>query len=481
MKQPRFAISAVALSTSSDWSPRPDTAASGRGGALVADRRRLIMGIWPRSITIWMVGFYVALFIIRPWERLLPGLAEIRFERVYAVSMLLAVTLDGWRLRFDRQMMSVLGFFAVISLSCLTAWQVKLAVEPFYKYATLLVFYFVLLSVVRNAYALVFLVTCYLVAMGLYLSKTAWEFVFNGMYHYTMGVVRMIGIEYTFGGPNDLATSIVLSMPMLLFLFSVRRDFTATWPAMYRWLLGWAMAGYLVLALGCLVATNSRAGMVSFIMFVSLVVLRRRGLMRKALACVAGLVLLGVVWMAMPEESKNRLRTVWDPDSGPESAQLSAMGRVEGFRAGMVMFRRSPLLGMGPGNFIEYRTTYIDGVSLDPHNLLGQALGETGILGTLAFATMVGFTLVTCGRTIRLAEGTDNVTVQTMGRLAMACRETVAILAFDGLFGHNLLRFSWLWAAAFSSLALREALLAAGHRREQMTPAVLPGALPGMR
>lgn len=426
---------------------------------------QLLAGMWPRSLAVWMAAFYVALFIIRPWEKLFPGLAELRFERVYAVCMIAVVTVEGWRLKLDRQTIAVLAFVATIALACLTAWKTEFAVDRLYKYLTLLVFYFVLLSVTRTAYTLVFLVTSYCLAMGLYLSKALWEYAVHGAYHYTMGVHRLMGIELTFGGPNDLATSIVLSMPMLLFVFRARRAFTATWPRFYARLLDWALAGYLALALTCLVLTNSRAGMVCFVFWVFVVIMFGQGLKRKLFSLAAGVVLLAAVWVFMPEESKNRLRTVWDPSAGPANAQVSAMGRIEGMIAGYLMFRESPLTGIGPGNFIPYRVQFIDGVPADPHNLIGQALGETGLLGSLAFLWMLWVTLGQCQQTIRLARRNPEPRLETMGWLAAACRETVLILAFDGLFGHNLLRFSWLWAAAFSTLALRQALAARRQAR----------------
>lgn len=425
-----------------------------------------------------MAAFYVALFIIRPWEKMWPALAEVRFERIYALCMIAAVTVEGWRVRFDRQTVSVLAFFAAIAIACLTAWKTELAVDRLYKYLTLLVFYFVLLSVVRGAYSLVFLVACYGVAMGLYLSKAFWEYAVHGAHHYTMGVHRMIGIEWTFGGPNDLATSIVLSMPMLLFVFRARKAFTATWPKLYRWLLDWAMAGYLVLALTCLVLTNSRAGMVCFIFWLFVVVMSGQGLTRKLLSLVGGVVLLGLIWLMMPEESQNRLRTVWDPEAGPSGAQVSAMGRIEGMLAGWRMFVDSPLTGVGPGNFIPYRVRFVDGVPADPHNLVGQTLGETGLIGTIAFLAMVGITLGQCHRTIRLAQRTGDGRIETMALLSAACRETVLILLFDGLFGHNQLRFSWLWAAAFSSLAWQQAILL--RRSVRPVPAAASPAAAGV-
>jgi hypothetical protein len=39
-----------------------------------------------------------------------------------------------------------------------------------------------------------------------------------------------------------------------------------------------------------------------------------------------------------------------------------------------------------------------------------------------------------------------------LSRLAVACRDSVILLLFFGFFGHNMLRFNWLWLAGFAML-----------------------------
>ena len=65
-----------------------------------------------------MAAFYLALFIIRPWERLFPSLGEIHFERLYAIAMILVVAGGcGIRLRWSGQTAAVFSFFAAIGIS----------------------------------------------------------------------------------------------------------------------------------------------------------------------------------------------------------------------------------------------------------------------------------------------------------------------------------------------------------------------------
>jgi O-antigen ligase len=351
-----------------------------------------------------------------------------------------------------------------MSLSTLFAYNFDAAWDKFYVAITVVAFFFVLRFVVRTPYELVFLATCYIVAMAVYLLKAQWEYFRNGRHDYTMGVTRLIGIEASQGGPNALAISVVISLPIWLFLVMSRKEFTASWPGFWRKLFAPGLAAYLVLAISSMILTRSRTGFVTFVVFLGLVALRMRGVEKKILAGLAGLVVLSALWFVVSDEARNRIRTIWDPEAGPANAYASAMGRVEGFRAGLEMFNRNPFTGVGPGNFIPYRVANVDGVPLEAHNLIGQVLGETGICGAMAFVFLVAVTLINCRRASKLScagfhsQGVTN-------RFAVACRDTILLLLFEGLFDHNMTRFNWLWVAAFVSVALRFATAEAERGR----------------
>ena len=82
----------------------------------------LIRGIWPRSTGFWAVCFYMVLYIVRPWEKLIPELGEVKFER-YATLIVLAivVTKTGFRLRFDAPTIGILLFTAALGISAIDA------------------------------------------------------------------------------------------------------------------------------------------------------------------------------------------------------------------------------------------------------------------------------------------------------------------------------------------------------------------------
>jgi len=415
----------------------------------------LTSGIWPRSFILWMAAFWMALVIIRPWELMFPELAPYHLPRVYAIIMLVATACLGRLQLFSCsfQTLCLIAFVLALAVSSLVGLDAQASWTPLYTYLTLAVFYFVLLAIIRTPYELLFIVSCYIVVMAMALGKAEVEFFVFGAHSTAQGVRRMLGINNTFGDPNAVAEMTVVSLPIALFLWRIRKEFTQTWPAFLRVWFPRGVVIYFVLAVTSVFLTQSRAGMIGFAVFVFLSVAMGKGYGKMVSGTFWAACLLAVLWMAMPDEYRNRLETVWNPEAGPESAQLSAEGRTRGMRAGLVMFERFPFTGVGPGNFLSYRVAHVDGEPLIAHSLIGQSLGETGMLGTGTFVLFVIAVLLNCRRTGVLARHYPHPTTNTFRLLALACTHSTILLAVFGLALHNMYRVQWLWTAVFALLA----------------------------
>jgi hypothetical protein len=450
-----IAPSPIAWENTTGFVPVTAVPRAAQAWSILGPEDRVSRGIWPRRIAVWLAALYVALFILRPWEEMLPWLGVIHFERFYALGMIAVVMLTSkFRNVLNLQTISVLLFLGALTLSAALALDSTLAWDPWYVYVTLVAFYFVLVLVIRTPYELLFMIVCYLVSMGVYLAKCEWEFFIHDRHDFKMSVRRLIGIEETFGDPNALALSIAVSLPILWYLFSIRSTLTGNWPARWRKLFPIGLGLYLLLATSAMVLTRSRAGMLTGVVFIGIMALRGKGWGKKLLVSAGGVVFLAAVWLTMSDEAKNRLRTVWDPAAGPANATASAYGRVEGIRAGLTMMQRYPMTGVGMGNFIPYRVAHLDGISLLAHNLAGQVLGETGLVGCGAFIFMVSVTCWNCRRISKRTRGEAAPVPQVLSGFAFTCENVILLLLFEGLFLHNMTRFNWLWLAAFSGHAL---------------------------
>lgn len=403
------------------------------------------------ALAVWLVAGYLMLFLIRPWEVLLPALADLRIERIYGLIMVGIVLLTGRRIVWDLTSIGVALFAGAAVLSASQAWKVELAGPAIYQYLTVVATYFLMRSVCKRPEDLYLLIVTYLATMTVYLGKSLWEYCVHGRHWYAQGVSRMIGIEQTYGEPNALAMSVVLSLPGWLFAFRCRKELYSMATGWWSLALRGVIFGYPLLAVLSVGLTNSRAGMAGLVAFVVAAIWWGAGqgqLSRKTLLTFG--LIVGMYFM-VPDEQWDRLRTLWRPDLGPSNARASADGRWAGFLAGWRMFQDHPLTGVGMGNFLSYRVTFIDGVGLIAHNLPGQLLGETGLLGVGSFALLVLAMWQDTRRTRYLATGLASLRLYE--QIAVACQLTILLSFLFGFSLHNGFRFNWLWVAAFGSLA----------------------------
>jgi O-antigen ligase len=398
-----------------------------------------------------MVSIYVGMFLIRPWEELMPGLQPYRVERIYAIMMLTVVMFAGRGLRWTWQSITVILFAAAVGLSAVLAWQSALAWPALYQYATVVVTYFVFIAVSRTMSDVNWLVATYIMTMFVYLAKSLWEYFIHDRHAFAQGVSRLMGIEQTYGEPNAVAMSAVLSLPLWFYLWRCRHQIAGETGILgTRWFQG-PLKIYPLLVLMAVGLTNSRAGMIGLAAFGVGVVWssQRHGRMLRTFGSAA-LVVVGL-WLIAPSQQKDRMRTIWDPAAGPANARASALGRWDGFLAALQMVQDRPLTGVGAGNFLPYRVANVDGIALVAHNLPGQILGETGWLGGICFLLMIHSTWRNTRRLT--ATGVRGPRDELYGHFAIALQLTLALALLFGLSLHNGLRYNWLWIAAFGSLA----------------------------
>src|SRR5262249_18478097 len=151
-----------------------------------------------------------------------------------------------------------------------------------------------------------------------------------------------------------------------------------------------------------------------------------------------GLLLAVCGFFALPEELQNRFWTIYDPSVGPENAQESGQGRIEGFFAGIALWTQFPAIGCGPGAWKPATGRY-----LEAHNLYGQLLGELGSVGAAAFLFMIA-AIFAGGRKLNrlIRENDPEPHREPLYHLTHAILISTTLLLFEGLFGHNLYRYN---------------------------------------
>jgi O-antigen ligase len=391
---------------------------------------------------IWLLGGYMWLCVHRPFE-VWPALGELQIQRGYMLALMLLWLVSPNKGFVPNRLHAALAAFSV---ALVAAWILSPysgmpgCLEVVEEYAKVAVFYVLVVTTVRDERGLRLLLLLFLASVGLYATHSLWEYL-HGRYQWRMGTSRMIGVDTTYNDPNAFASTLLYTLPFTLPFWNER-------PRRVSRVL---MVGYVLLVLGCMLLTGSRAGFAGLCLLGLLLLVSRSRRKGAALAlggvgAVAGLVLLSMV---LPDDLQNRYLTLLDSSRGPTNAQESTQGRIEGILWGLYLFGESPLHGFGPGSF-----AYCTGKGLQPHNLYGQLLSEMGLLGALAMAAiLVGF-----WRNAREAGRLTRSDPSARGGFACDAARAVGLnvilLLVMGCAGHNLYRYNWQWYAAFGAVAL---------------------------
>jgi len=128
-----------------------------------------------------------------------------------------------------------------------------------------------------------------------------------------------------------------------------------------------------------------------------LAMLSLRATRRTALAAivVAGLA----VMLVMPQQLFDRWATAFHPRRAGRQSALEQ--RIDLSKNGWVLFKRSPLVGVGVGNTVNALRVIKSRYTIVTHNAFAQVLGETGTLGTSAFLLMLWWTMRGLSRAAR--------------------------------------------------------------------------------
>ena len=399
-------------------------------------------GVEPSAASLWCVA-YAALFLIRPWELLVPQLEPLRLETV-GLGLLLVRIAVGRDTRFD--LTAAWPTFALVGamgLAGLLSVDRAISYHHVEQVVRIAIFALCLGAALRTPADLrAFLIGVVAIVMA-YHGKALWEFVVHGRAERRMGMYRLTGIEHSHGDPNSLASMAVFVLPWFVLLY---QEFEARW-------LRWTVLGGVALALIVVMLSGSRMGLASALFVGAGYVLASR---YRARAIVAAAVVAVIGLLVMPDDVRDRYLTIVDLEAN-ESATLSAEGRLVGLRKGIDLFRRFPLAGVGPGVFPDSshyvgRLSY-EFVGLRSHNLVGQLLGEHGLIGVAGFGA---FLIGTMSMALRLRRLDPRASPQAafLARVGGLVFFGLAIMLFQGITGHNLRNFRWLWLAALAAAAI---------------------------
>jgi putative inorganic carbon (HCO3(-)) transporter len=386
---------------------------------------------------------YIVWTFIRPPE-VIPGFGgPLPLTRIYAAALIVAALLH---IKFSRPRpfrsdvlnWSLLAFVFVNYLSALPGLSIGQSVATTNEFLPIVALYFLIVNLLDTPKRL-------RQCLWLYVASIGWVAV-NGLLIFKgpLGgdLARAQAESMTFGNANNTAEQLVLVIPFVFALLMTER----------KWMARLALVAFLGVDIVLLIYTGSRGGLLELIA----VLLFSAFQSKRSLALVSALVVLFLIVLSFaPAVYRERYATLPNILEDPQATRTtdgSAYGRVVGWYVACEIFRDRPLLGVGAGNFpraLERVYSY-KGVHgwWEPHNLPGQVLAETGLLGVLSFGAFIYLLLRECSRTLReiaRAPGTPEL----LPWVIRASRVAVFTLFVVGISDHDVYFLNWYLAGAF--------------------------------
>jgi len=270
----------------------------------------------------------------------------------------------------------MLAFLGVLMLSILFSPLKFMSLRRWFRYAMPAMVYFIALESFDTREGIGKLTRFTLFCSIPPLLVGFWQLVFSsGLHSIVLGLNRIHG---TFKHPNTYAMYLIVVLLLaLLLIFKAR--------ASRRWLYGIVFITALVL----LINTFTRVGWVSFMAALSVIgFLRYRRL-------YFFFILIGIILMVCLTDIRDMLYMRLQPDS-------SFWRRFDLAHFGLSLFKQKPILGHGVGSYSLLSgassggaafTKYGVSTGLAPHNDYIRFLSEAGIIGLLAFLSLMGMAM----------------------------------------------------------------------------------------
>jgi O-antigen ligase len=374
----------------------------------------------------------IAIRFIQPGE-LLPALGKLRIEFAYGVALLIAFVIYRAS-RPSPRLLSNRIVYASLLLVGAACMSVPFAVwrgGAFWQTAELIktvIVLFLVAGLVDTTSRMRKLLWTLVGLLGWFAASGLISYL-HGDFIFREGIERAEGVNSMAGGPNELAGLILALLPFVIVLLKCTRSILIR-------LLLLACGG---LGLATMVVTGSRICMLALIAIAAYYGLRSR---QKIPALVLGAGLLVALWVAMPQQYRERYLTVKHYAEGGELDASNAY-RLHIWRVGRQMFLDHPILGVGAGQFpTAFGTIYATRLHqawASPHNLFLQIACEMGVVGLIAFA----YFFVQIVKQIRSVPRAYEGPLKLNYEVAVACGVMLLGLVVTSTVGHTLYRPYW--------------------------------------
>lgn len=386
----------------------------------------------------WGLLSYLMIFLLRPGE-MYPSLSALRLELVTGLFVLLVVVIrqkiieHRVTLPSDPITLALVGFMIVMCLSIFTSYDKGRTVDTCLDFVKLLIFYYLIVSLIDTRAKFVAFMSAFSM-MITYIAFDAFKSYIAGGYITRMGVDRLYGSTSAGGDPNTLAATLAATIPIVL----------ASAVYFRQKILKTALIALGLFMVTLIAITASRSGMIAFMgVAIGGFIFTKK----KIVVALAFVILLPLGWMMLPDQYKDRYRTITEVEDLDETSS----GRWHIWQAGLKMIVARPFIGVGAGAFAYANGSGDFGPSrwMQPHNLYIQCMAETGLLGFLIWFGVYIRNLVK--KLLQLsAHGLADHNLYWIRVFSIGFLVSMIALSISGVFSHNLYRYTWYMMAGLT-------------------------------
>ena len=281
----------------------------------------------------------------------------------------------------------LIAFFLIIVISSAFAFDPGHSFSMIPDFVAWMIIYFLIINIVNTEKR--FLV--FMLSFLLYSFKMS-QHSFRGWASHGFGFSDW----GTGGGPGWFHNSGEFGIQMCVFLPLAACFF---WALKEHWPL-WKKALFALLpitAMTGMISSSSRGALLGGVAVMLFFLLKSK---YKIKGTIALLLILGAVYLAIPEEQKMRFQQAGDDQT--------SIARIERWEKGLEMARRYPLLGVGYKNWeIADRRLFFGGGAYC-HNIFVECMSELGYSGLAVFILMIVYTFIN-------NHGTRKIAIEQLG------------------------------------------------------------------
>ena len=335
-----------------------------------------------------------------------------------------------------------LALCIALAFSTLWAFDFGRAVDAAISHGTSMMGFVLLVLVIdtRRKLLLTLLNLCMASGLFLLLSLHEWR---GGRYDYTMGVIRMMGAGKAYADPNSFGATLAFMFPLVAWTGIQTRS----------WLVRLGAAAFGGLGLVSVFYTSSRSALMLASLTGICVFFLLPSTRARIFYLLGGVALAAIMASGLSENQVKRIASIFSTQT--YSKDESTHGRVKGYGVAAQILADRPVLGVGPGNWSEYRRRRVDGDPLMPHNLVGQLAATRGAVGFVVFFGFLISTWMLALRTWRQGRRSELPFTRAMAQLSFVVLFTYFLMLVSGLGAHNLSRPNWFWLSALALVAAR--------------------------